>query len=336
MTGTSPADQVYGTFLVVGAAMVFALVALVVKLDSLPLLPATECRYIVAWGVAVLFMLLYQHSRGLFWFGPPGLRKLLVLKSAVSFGFITLWWASLRRAPLGDSIAIIYCSPILVSIWSLLLLGEPLHVEFPFQVILNMVGIVLVVNPPFLQMGASSTMPESAKPDYSLVFAALLLCSFAPIVTRWTRDCSWIEVEHVNALLACVVFNPTCLYTQFLMEGVKPQWGDGLVPQEAVLILLASLGSFIGIAMETKGYQIADPGKASMYRYVEVPFAYVLQSVGTDAPLETRAILGSLLILASCALSAAAERFRTKSHTSNESAKALLEEDSKQDADMGA
>merc|ERR1719324_1470381 len=104
-----------GTAFVVGAAMVFALGALVVKTDTLPLLPATECRFAVSWVVAIVFMLMFRKSRGLSWFGPKELRKLLLLKSAVSFGFITLWWAALRKAPLGNCVAIIYCSPILTS-----------------------------------------------------------------------------------------------------------------------------------------------------------------------------------------------------------------------------
>merc|ERR1719409_2003 len=139
--------------------MVFALVAWVVKTDTLALLPATECRFAVSWVVAIIFMLMFRKSRGLSWFGPAELRKLLVLKSVVSFGFITLWWAALRRAPLGDCITIIYSSPVLTSLWSRFIDGEQLTSEFPFQVALVSTGVVLVIDPPFMQ--APSTVLDA-------------------------------------------------------------------------------------------------------------------------------------------------------------------------------
>jgi len=124
-----------------------------------------------------------------------------------------------------------------------------------------------------------------------------------PIVTRKCRDCSWIEVEHVNAFLASAVLNPGLMLGEYALEGSWPAW-PAAAPGEVALIVLAAAGSFVGIAMETKGYQLADAGRASMFRYVEVPFAYLLQSLATTAPVEPRAVLGATLILGSCALGA--------------------------------
>jgi len=248
-------------------------------------------------------MLKFRKSRGLSWFGPAELRKLLLLKSVVSFGFITLWWAALRRAPLGDCIAIIYSSPVLTSIWSFLLNGEQLNYEFPFQVALVATGVVLVINPPFIQAQSTPIDFRSQSPDFSLVYVALMLSSLAPLVTRRTRACSWIEVEHVGAFLACGVLDPALMCTQYLVQGVVPRLKTTST-LEVLLILLAALGSFAGIAMETKGYQMAEPGKATMFRYVEVPFAYLLQCIGTAEAVSSRAVCGSVLILTSCSLGA--------------------------------
>merc|ERR1719217_1204284 len=86
-TSTSTSEQIEGTILVVGAACTFALVALVVKTDQLPLLVATQCRFLVCWVVAIAFMLKYRSARNLHWFGPYELRKWLLLKCALSFAF---------------------------------------------------------------------------------------------------------------------------------------------------------------------------------------------------------------------------------------------------------
>jgi drug/metabolite transporter (DMT)-like permease len=206
----------------------------------------------------------------------------------------------------GDCIAIIYTSPILTSLFSWPLLGEALPREFPLQVILVVAGTVLILNPSLLLPQTDTAGVEPPK-DYSLVWASLLVCSLCPIVTRKTKDCSWIEVEFVNAAFAAVFLNPLLLGSQYAAFGILPEI-PSTAPKEAVLIILAAMGSFLGIAMETKGYQLAEAGKASMFRYIEVPFAYVLQALGTSTPVSTDAILGSGLIIASCVLGVVGQR----------------------------
>jgi len=323
------AEQVQGTCLVVGAAMIFAVVALVVKVDPLPLLPATECRFFVSWLIACVFMLWFKESRGLHWWGPPGrARRMLVIKSVVSFSFITLWWAALRHAPIGDCITIIYSSPVLTSLFSLCLLGEKLPREFPLQVLLVAAGSLLVLDPPFLHPAAAAA-PEAAagaapSQDYTLVLLALVFCSLAPVVTRETRACSWIEVEHVGAATACLVMDPALLGAKYAVTGKVPSMPSA-APLEILLIMLAAGGSFVGIAMETKGYQLAEPGKASMFRYVEIPFAYLLQQLGTGAPVTLQAAVGAVLIVAACFVSAVAQRAEAAGKAKGAAVEPLLE-----------
>eukprot|EP00928_Gymnodinium_smaydae_P033289 TRINITY_DN23884_c0_g1_i2.p1 TRINITY_DN23884_c0_g1~~TRINITY_DN23884_c0_g1_i2.p1 ORF type:complete len:304 (+),score=40.73 TRINITY_DN23884_c0_g1_i2:63-974(+) len=280
MSPSSAQEQLEGTCLVVGAACVFALVALVVKKDPLPLVIATECRFLVSWIVAIVFMLLYRRSRNLHWFGPPELRMWLLLKCAGSFAFITTWWSAIRQAPVGNCIAIIYCSPILTSLLSRVLLKEMLPRQFPLQVLLVSAGCLLVLNPPFLHSSGGGDGTAS-RGDYRLVFLALCLASLVPIITRKAKDCSWIEVEHVSACLASTLLDPSLVLVQYLFCGQLPPVPPA-APKEAFLIIIAAMGAFVGIAMETKGYQLAEPGKATMCRYVEVPFAYVLQKFFTS------------------------------------------------------
>jgi len=279
--------------------LTFASIALVVTVDTLPVLPATEARFLVCWVLAVFFMLRFRVSRGLHWFGPPGLRHLVLLKAALSFSWVTLWWSALRRAPMGDCIAIVYCGPILTSLWSALLLGEQLPRLFPLQALLVSGGILLIVDPPFLRIGAAGEMGKHS--DYTLVLIGLLVNSFVPIVTRQTRDCSWIEVEHVCSVGACFFFNPALLLAGYLLDGAVPVLPAAAM-REAGLIGAAALGTFAGVAMETKGYQLAEPGKAAMFRYIEVPFAYLLQLLGTAMPVAPGAVLGAVLVIASCAI----------------------------------
>ena len=129
-------EEFQGTLLVVSGACIFALVAMVVKVDPLPILLATELRFLVSWVVAIFFMLLFREQRGLHWFGPAESRTWLLLKSFLSFAFILCWWNGLRYAPVGNCVAIIYCSPIITAVLAKLLLEEDLGSLFLFQVLL--------------------------------------------------------------------------------------------------------------------------------------------------------------------------------------------------------
>jgi len=304
---SSPWEQFQGTCLVIGGTMIFGAVAVVVKNNQLPVLVATECRFLVNWVVSVCFMAACKTSRGLLWFGPPELRGWLVLKCVVHFLFTTAWWAAIQAAPLGDAIAIIYCCPVLTALMASGLLQEALPRTFALQALLALVGTVLIADPPFLHKllehlansGVQSDPP--APTDYKLLVLALFFCTLIPIVTRKCVDCSWIEVEHVHACLASAILNPLLLAGQCVLTGALPEL-PVVAPTEIALIVTGSLGCFVGIAMETKGYQLAEAGKAGMFRYIEVPWGYVLQHFFTSTPLKSSAILGATSILASCAL----------------------------------
>lgn len=131
---------------------------------------------------------------------------------------------------------------------------------------------------------------------YLEVIAALLFSAALPLVTKKTRDCSWIEarglfgklsfvceVEHVSAFLACVLLDPALMIANQLLNHDNPvkcplaSISSFLRPdvdagtKEALIIILAALGAFVGVALETKGYQLASVGRASMFRRGEWP-----------------------------------------------------------------
>eukprot|EP00931_Biecheleriopsis_adriatica_P070294 TRINITY_DN44071_c0_g1_i1.p1 TRINITY_DN44071_c0_g1~~TRINITY_DN44071_c0_g1_i1.p1 ORF type:complete len:355 (-),score=41.30 TRINITY_DN44071_c0_g1_i1:102-1100(-) len=298
--------QVKGTCLVVSAACTFALVALVVKQDSIPSIAAAQSRFCLCWVMSMLFMLRYQKERGLKWFGPPEFSKLLFLRGAMTSGFLILWWEAIRRAPLGDCIALIYCSPLLTACLSKLLLAEPLLCIFPVQATLALTGMCTIVRPPFVEKLVTGQSVNAVKGDYSYVFGALLIAGFLPVLTKRTQKCSWIEVEHVSSFVAVFVIGPL----SFVLRTFLSDDNLEVVQISAVgvgLILLASLGSFLGIAMQTQGYQMAEPGKATMFCYLEIPFAYVLQHVGTRDAVSINAFMGSSLIVISCLTGALAQ-----------------------------
>ena len=117
--------------------------------------------------------------------------------------------------------------------------------------------------------------------------------------------CSWIAVEHVTAVVAFFIFHPFVLLLQH-RDGSQAM-NFNLDPFDVSLIVVAALGSFAGVAFQTKGYQLADPGKAAMFTYLEIPVAYFLQHMFTKEHITVGAVYGALFVFVSCIVSVVEE-----------------------------
>lgn len=308
------AQQVCGTILVVSAAWTFALVAFVVKKDPLPNTIATEVRFFICWMMSLAFMFRYRSERGLKWFGPAQIRWGLVLRGFLTCSFVTLWWAALPMAPLGDCIAVIYCAPLLTVILSRVMLREKVPAVFPIQALLAIAGMCFIVQPPLLlKMVNLAPASTSDSGNYTLVVGAMIVSSLTPVVTRQTKEASWIEMEHVTSFLAVFVLNPIIFCVKHIATGAPVIPSTHVGAWEVCLVVLAALGSFAGVAMQTRGYQMADPGKAGMFNYLEIPFAYVLQLLDTHSAVSTNSIIGAALVLMACLLGAVVQLRNSRS-----------------------
>lgn len=334
-------QQAYGTFLVVAASMTFALIALIVKSDPLPATLAAEVRFFISWLMSVAFMLRYQKESGLSWFGPAKIRCSLILRGFLICGFVTLWWAALPMAPLGDCIAVVYCGPLLTVVLSRFMFGEKVLPVFPIQAFLAMAGMCFIIQPPML-LSALGMVPasDSGGGHYFLVIAAMIVSALIPLATYSTKEANWIEVEHVTNFLAVFVLNPLVFCFQNAAAGETFLELPPIGAWEVGLIVMAALGSFAGVAMQTRGFQMADPGRASMFTYLEIPFAYLIQVLATNNAVSQSSIIGAFLVLLSCLLGVVAELRSSNSRDVTAVEELLLKEqfreDSKEDLVLGA
>lgn len=178
---------------------------------------------------------------------------------------------------------------------------------FPIQALLATVGVCFIVQPPVvLRAFGQAPAHDSDGGSYTMLVAAMACSSLMPILTRQTREASWIEMEHVTNFLAVFVFNPLVFCIQQFVTGESLLAMPPIEVWEVGLIVLAASGSFAGVAMQTRGYQMAEPGKAGMFAYLEIPFAYVLQLIFTQNSISTTSIIGAILVLLACLLGAVA------------------------------
>merc|ERR1719188_1982129 len=107
------------------------------------------------------------------------------------------------------------------------------------------------------------------------------------------------------SVLSCAIFNPLALCTEALAFGAVPQLGDEALQAPHLATMAAgALCTFLNLSFEIKGYQMAKPGKAAMFVYLEVPFGYFLQCLREQRPVRLSAFVGSCLIIVSALLGA--------------------------------
>merc|ERR1719171_491096 len=97
-----------------------------------------------------------------------------------------------------------------------------------------------IVQPPFLLKAFGlSEAGAGSNGDYTLVLAAMVVAAVLPVVTRQTKEASWIEVEHVTNFLAVFVLNPIVCITQQFAKGESPLAMPPLSASEVGLIAAA-------------------------------------------------------------------------------------------------
>ena len=110
----SSRDHITGLVCTGAAALLFGVVAMLVKLAALPPLVMVECRGLVQWTASVVLCLArFASLRGEqplshVLCAPPSLRAWQLLRAVLYWAFQLFWWTALVWMPLGDATALVY------------------------------------------------------------------------------------------------------------------------------------------------------------------------------------------------------------------------------------
>jgi len=329
-------DHILGLICTACSALLFGVVACLVKATTLPILLMVECRGIVQWSVAaVLVVLRFAMRRGKepithHLFSPPPLRAWQLLRALLYWSFQLLWWTALTFMPLGDATSLVYCGPLFTGFFSNLLLAEPLTRMFFVCAAMDIVGVCFIVQPSQLlcflrdsgDCGGTSTTLYYAGAFLALCSAAM--AGILPVTVRKSRDVHWTTVEHLTAMLTSFFFTPVASLCMVLWRNTDATVGrvsivaatapmgevlSNLTWSQMAVICLAAAIEFAGLALQTVAYQkVRHAASASLVNYIEVPFAFVLQLTIFGAEGDVMyAVMGALLIVSAGVMHLTAE-----------------------------
>ncbi|EOD18570.1 hypothetical protein EMIHUDRAFT_243732 [Emiliania huxleyi CCMP1516] len=241
--------HVEGVALITSAALLFGILAAVVKSVALPTLLKMQIRSLLEWLIclaAAAFcretrrrggdtgaaMRVYDNSGAearpstfakcgggeggereawaKLLFGPRELSGWLVLRAFLYWVFLCCWWLALEAMPLGDATTVVYIAPVFTALHARLL-------------------------------------------------RAAVVAGLLPVCTNKSGGAPWTAVNHVSCVFSAFVFTPLALVGWVDARGAAGQLADGVAalrsPLQWALLAAISAVSSAGLALQTLGYQ---------------------------------------------------------------------------------
>jgi drug/metabolite transporter (DMT)-like permease len=190
-----------------------------------------------------------------------------------------LMYQALARVPLADATAVMFFSPIIVTILSVLLLREKIGLHRVGAVVAGFVGMLLILSPGF----------EEFDPALLLVVAGSLCNAGYLLMTR-----ALASKENAPS----TQFNSTAVGAILLSLVVIPQWGLPDLGVIAFLVALGAAGAAGHYALVT-AFSHASASLLSPFLYSQVLIASVLSVLLFGDSLRPIMVIGTVTLVGS-------------------------------------
>ena len=266
-----------GIVLTLFAGSLFATMDMVGKhlMGVLPVLYVVWGRY-ATQTVVMTAVLARQTGTGFLKSRHPVLQ---LARGAALLGATFSMYTALARVPLADATATVFLSPILVTVFSTLFLGERIGIHRIAAVVFGFVGVLLIVR------------PGSAASDPAILFAVLAAVLNA-IYLLLTRRLAGAEDA------ASTQFNTTALGSIVLTIAIVPGWQT---PPPHLLALMATAGLIGAISHFSlvRAFVHAPASLLSPFLYSQVLAAAFFSIVVFGDALHPAVAAGTAILVAS-------------------------------------
>lgn len=212
-----------------------------------------------------------------------------ILRGLVGVGSMSLGFFALTRLPLPEATAINYAAPLLIVIFSALLLNERVHFFRWTAVLVGLVGVVIILWPRLTVFSGGEAMGDAEAVGAVAALMAAVLSAFAMMAVR-----NLVHTERTEAIVTYFFVSASVLSLLTLPLGwVLP------TPQQAALLVGAGVFGGIGQLLMTSSYRHADMSVIAPFEYVSMLLTIVIGYViFADVPTPTM-IIGALIIVGS-------------------------------------
>ncbi len=279
------ANPLRGILLKVASVCIFMAMTTCIKVAS-PHVPPGEVvffRSLFAMPVIIAWLWHTHHLHdGFSTSNPMGhLWRGLVGCSAMALSF-----TALGLLPLPEVTAIGYASPLLVTIFAAMFLGETVRIYRLGAVALGLAGVIVVLSPRLSVL----SLEEATKTETVGAMAMLLAAVFMALATVFTRKLT--QTEKTPTIV--FYFSLTCTVLSLLtipFGWVMPTW------QEALLLVLAGILGGVAQIFLTESYRHADAGVVAPFEYTSMLLSIIVGfAVFSEEPTVTT-LIGAFIVV---------------------------------------
>ena len=212
-----------------------------------------------------------------------------VVRALVGASSMGLGFFALTRLPLPESTAIGYASPLLIVMFSALLLKEKVHIFRWTAVVVGLIGVVIVLWPRLTLFSGGQPLGDSEAVGAVAAFCGAILTAFAMMQVR-----KLVQTERTEAIVVYFFVCASVLSLVTIPFGwVMP------TPQQAALLVGAGFAGGIGQLLMTSCYRYADMSVIAPFEYVSLLLTIVIGlTVFGEVPAATM-LIGAAIIVGS-------------------------------------
>ena len=212
-----------------------------------------------------------------------------VVRAFIGVSSMGLGFFALTRLPLPESTAISYAAPLLIVVFSALLLKERVHIFRWTAVLVGLVGVVIILWPRLTVFSGSTAMGDAATLGAIACFASAVFSAFAMMQVRHL-----VQTERTEAIVIYFFICATLLSLLTIPFGwVWP------TPQQAALLIAAGFAGGVGQLLMTSCYRYADMSVIAPFEYVSLILTIAIGfAVFADVPTLSM-IFGAMIIVCS-------------------------------------
>ena len=261
----------------VGSVICFSIMDICVKwLDYYPVGQVLFLRFFIGF-IPIFFIIPKDKIFSFYKTSRPGLHAFRAICGALAI--IALFFG-LRELPLADVVSLTFGGPIFVTVASIFFLSEKVGVKRWSAVFLGFIGMLLIVQPAFIELNFYYITP-------------IVFCIFFACVAISVRSLSKTEPNYRIAFyftLLCSILGIATILK-----------GDWVLPTKidlAIFIIMGLCGSIANLLL-TQSYRLAEASLVTPIKYLSLVFAIVFGFLIWNEIPKLLTLFGALLVITS-------------------------------------
>ena len=223
--------------------------------------------------------------------------RLVVIRSILVVLCIVPYYLAIPVLPLADIVGIVFCSPIIITLLSVIVLKETVRLSYWLAIVAGFIGVLIIANP----------SGKLSMTGVLLAFGSAWAYAIMSIVTRQINHGDHPITIAIYSLVFYMLFCLACTFSISLFgiqSGVHPSMDflvrDWVLPNQKEWTLLICLGlvGTVGFYYIARAYMIAPASHVAPYEYIYIIFVVVLSYIFFAEIPKTTTFFGiSILIL---------------------------------------